>query len=176
MGRGWAWTRPVVAAVAIAVAGGALAGHASARAAAVGPSNTAPPLVTGSPAVGQTLTVSPGTWAGDVPISFAFQWEDCGTQPGCTAIPGATGTSYLVQPSDLGSSVVVSVTGSNDAGTAVALTSPTAACGPATRRSRSPSSGDAAPVAASPAPLSRVRSARPTRSPRPTPARSCRSS
>jgi hypothetical protein len=113
--------------VAIGVASGALAGHASARAAGVGPADATPPLVTGSPAVGQTLTAFAGTWTGDAPIAFAFQWQDCSAQPACTAIPGATGSTYLVQPSDLGSSLEVSVTAGNDAGTAVAVTSPTAA-------------------------------------------------
>src|SRR4051794_804239 len=42
------------------------------------PANTTPPLVTGTPRVGQTLTASTGGWTGTQPLSYAYQWRRCG--------------------------------------------------------------------------------------------------
>jgi glucose/arabinose dehydrogenase len=52
---------------------------------ASGPSNTAPPTITGTPQVGGTLTSSTGTWSGTAPITYARQWQRCTT---------GSGTSY----------------------------------------------------------------------------------
>jgi len=41
------------------------------------PVNTAPPTVTGTTQVGQTLTAAPGTWTGTPPISYGYQWQRC---------------------------------------------------------------------------------------------------
>jgi len=38
------------------------------------PANTAPPVVSGTPAVGSTLTVSKGTWDGSPAPTFTYQW------------------------------------------------------------------------------------------------------
>jgi len=57
------------------------AGSASANSAALPiaaarvPVNTSPPSLSGSPFVGQTLTVSPGTW--DPSASYSYQWQRC---------------------------------------------------------------------------------------------------
>ena len=39
------------------------------------PSNSAPPLISGTPAVGQVLTTSNGTWAGFPAPTFTYQWN-----------------------------------------------------------------------------------------------------
>lgn len=90
------------------------------------PRSTAPPIVSGSAEVGQTLTATTGTWAG-APMSFAPLWERC-DQVGasCTAISGATGPTYLVVEADVGSTLRVSITARNAVGTATARSAPTA--------------------------------------------------
>ncbi len=80
------------------------------------PSNTAPPTISGTPAVGETLTASPGTWTGTPAPTFAFvwQWED---SPGhWSPIAGATAGTYTVESSDGGHNIRVEVTGSNKLG------------------------------------------------------------
>ncbi|MDY0912829.1 hypothetical protein [Rathayibacter festucae] len=63
------------------------------------------PTVTGSAAIGGTLTANPGNW-GPAPVELAYQWKRNGT-----AIAGATGSSYVVTSADSGTALTVSVTG-----------------------------------------------------------------
>src|SRR5262249_8558662 len=74
--------------VALGFAGVGIAARSAA------PQNTAPPTISGTPAVGQTLTANPGSWSGTQPIQFKYQWYLCsafGFQ--CAKIVGATGTT-----------------------------------------------------------------------------------
>ncbi|WP_205471137.1 immune inhibitor A domain-containing protein [Nocardioides sp. SYSU D00038] len=67
---------------------------------------TSPASITGTPAVGQTLTaVAPDFWQDDV--STSYQWQVDGK-----AIWQATGETYVVQPGDAGKKIGVVVTGS----------------------------------------------------------------
>jgi RHS repeat-associated protein len=43
-----------------------------------GPSNLDAPSVSGTPSVGQTLSVTNGGWDGAGPITYGYQWERCG--------------------------------------------------------------------------------------------------
>jgi len=53
--------------------------------------NLTPPTIAGTPQAGQTLTASPGQWAG-APSSFAYQWSRCDANGGnCAPIAGAVG-------------------------------------------------------------------------------------
>jgi subtilisin family serine protease len=72
------------------------------------PVNTAPPVISGTPAVGSTLTATPGTWNVDG-LSFAYQWQANGAD-----IAGATGATYRVASGDQGKSITVVVTASKD--------------------------------------------------------------
>lgn len=74
------------------------------------------PLISGSPVVGATLSVSNGAWIND-PTTFAYTWESC-TAPnaGCTKV-GNDSNVYVVAESDVGRHIRVTVAGSNDAGT-----------------------------------------------------------
>jgi lysophospholipase L1-like esterase len=91
------------------------------------PANTAPPTISGSAQQGQTLTAAPGTWTNS-PTSYAYQWQDCDVSgAGCNAIGGATGSSYVLQASDVGDTVRVEVTAANAGGfSAPADSAPTA--------------------------------------------------
>jgi hypothetical protein len=99
-----------------------LAGTAAATSApaAVGMlTNMTPPGITGTAQQGQTLTVVPGVWnAASVPTTY--QWKDCALT--CTAIPNATGQSYVLQPSDVGQVIVVD----ESIGPVIASSTPTA--------------------------------------------------
>jgi hypothetical protein len=89
------------------------------------PRSTVPPEVAGTPAVGQTLTATTGTWRGS-PSSFAYQWQRCDSAgASCVAVTGATGQSYLLADADTGSRMRVSVSARNAIGSATAASAPT---------------------------------------------------
>lgn len=71
---------------------------------AAGPANTTPPVLTGTPEVGQTLTVDPGTWTPE-PSSYAYAWYR-----GTTLIEGAEAATYTVTAGDAGLEVRALVT------------------------------------------------------------------
>jgi len=88
----------------------------------------APGAPTGDVVVGDTLAVGTGSWNGTPTITFGYQWQDCdSTGTVCTPIMGATGPTYTVQPSDVGSTLVVAVTAGNGGGSASVTTPPTVA-------------------------------------------------
>jgi hypothetical protein len=75
-----------------------------------------PPTISGNPQVGGTLTASTGTWSNQ-PTDYTYQWDRClnGT---CTAIDGATGSTYNPVSADLGNTLFVYVAGAVYPGTA----------------------------------------------------------
>lgn len=85
------------------------------------PVNTALPVITGAPIVGQVLTASAGVWTG-APTGFAFQWQRNGA-----AIAGATSAAYALVSADIGAAIRVQVTATNAAGAAAAISAATAA-------------------------------------------------
>jgi hypothetical protein len=91
------------------------------------PANTSAPTISGSTAVGATLTASPGSWSGTQPISYAYQWRRCDPAGGsCADVAGATAQTYALGDADAGATMRVSVTGSNTAGSATATSAQTA--------------------------------------------------
>ena len=91
------------------------------------PAATTAPSISGSPNSGKTITVSNGTWTG-TPASYAYQWKRCDAGgSSCTAIQGETASSYVVQDSDVGSTLRATVTATGPGGT----TSATSAAGTA---------------------------------------------
>jgi hypothetical protein len=59
------------------------------------------PVISGSPAVGATLSVSPGTWVSSSPITYTYQWTRCQAGgPACTPIANAKRPTYTVTPAD----------------------------------------------------------------------------
>src|SRR5205085_488865 len=102
---------------------------AESRAGALGPApasapaSVAAPSLTGSAAVGQTVTVSPGSWSGSPPPSFTYQWLECDSGGGsCQPISGATNSGYTVTAADVGFTLEALVTAANSAGSAAAAT------------------------------------------------------
>jgi hypothetical protein len=90
------------------------------------PANLTPPTISGSAQDGSTLTASTGSWSG-TPTAYAYQWERCDSGgANCGGISGATFSSYLAQPADVGSTLVAVVTASNSAGSASAAAAPSA--------------------------------------------------
>jgi subtilisin family serine protease len=80
------------------------------------PVNTGAPAISGTAKTGQTLTASAGSWT-ESPTSYAYQWQRCDTSgANCGAIEGATGATYVVKSTDIGSTLRVAVTASNSAG------------------------------------------------------------
>jgi len=82
------------------------------------PANNALPVISGTPALGQTLTCSNGTWSGSTPQNYTYKWLRDGT-----AIGGATGTSYTVAAGDAGHQLACVVTAANLAATTASATS-----------------------------------------------------
>lgn len=98
---------------------------------ATAPSSSAAPelLVAGAPATvvhpGETVEATTGTWTGTEPIDYSYSWEDCNAEGAeCSAIGGATSSSYVPLARDAGHSLVVLVTAGNAGGEAPARSLP----------------------------------------------------
>src|ERR1051325_11266874 len=107
-------TRHLTAAIA------AIAGARLLASCALGtpPSNTAPPTISGTTTVGQTLTASNGTWSNS-PTSFAYQWLRCnGGGNNCAAVANGTQQTYTLVGADAGHTLRVKVTATNADGSA----------------------------------------------------------
>ena len=71
------------------------------------PVNTAAPAIAGIAETGQTLTRAPGGWTNS-PTTTGTQWQRCNASgTGCAAIAGATGQTYTLTASDVGSTIRV---------------------------------------------------------------------
>ena len=93
-----------------------------------GPTNSDPPTITGTAAVGQVLTCNPGTWSG-TGITYAYAWKRDGA-----AIDGAGAQTYTVVAADNGKALTCAVTATNASGsrtvTSAAVTVGGAGTGP----------------------------------------------
>jgi hypothetical protein len=86
------------------------------------PESTAAPEVSGTPAVGESLNCSTGTWSGSPTPTFTYQWvRDEGV--GETIIESATASTYTVASEDEGHTLACKVTATNSAGSASKLSS-----------------------------------------------------
>ncbi len=68
--------------------------------------NTGLPTISGSPAPGNVLQATNGTWTPPDGLSFSYQWFDGGL------VPISTTSSYQVQAGDIGKQITVQVTAS----------------------------------------------------------------
>ena len=95
--------------------------------AAGAPANSSLPTIAGTPDEGRTLTADPGTWTGSQPLEFSYRWQRCSeTGASCVESMGATAQTYTLGVADVGSTIRVAVTASNEAGSDTAVSSPTA--------------------------------------------------
>ena len=91
------------------------------------PASTSPPAISGSATVGTTLTATTGSWVGDQPITFSYQWVECDKSGNsCKSIGQATRESYKLTQAEVGSTVRVKVTAKNTRGKASASSVQTA--------------------------------------------------
>lgn len=81
------------------------------------PQNLTPPSITGTPAVGGTLTAVTGSWTAS-PTGYLYQWNKNNIP-----IPSATASTYSVVLGDAGSTISVTVTASNLNGESLPVTS-----------------------------------------------------
>lgn len=89
------------------------------------PANTVAPAITGTAEVGETLTVTNGTWNGTPAPTYARQWY-ADDEP----IEGADGLTYVLTEDEEGAVITVVVTATNAAGSAQATSNATAAVAP----------------------------------------------
>ena len=93
-------------------------------------SNTVAPSLSGTPTKGSSLTGNAGTWIGTPAPTIAYSWYRCDSevsaavelQDGCTAIAGATMSSYRLTDSDLEKYIVFGATGTNAGRSLLVLT------------------------------------------------------
>lgn len=75
------------------------------------PINTVAALITGTPEVGQVLTLDKGTWTGNPVPTFTYTWSVDGME-----VAGETASTYTIRPEDEGFDVAGTVTASNSQG------------------------------------------------------------
>ena len=115
---------------------------------ASGPATATRPVVTGTLQQGKQLTGTPGSWAGNGTITYAYQWYRCSAAGArCSSIHGATSAKVMLGKKDVGSTLGLTVRATDATGTAVAYSSlagivapPAAATAPT---AQPPISGDA---------------------------------
>ncbi len=96
-----------------------LTSAATAAVANVNDTPTGAVTITGTATQGETLTAVTDTIAdADGLGTFSYQWKRDGT-----AIPGATGSTYVLAQADVGAAITVTVSWTDDGGTAESLTS-----------------------------------------------------
>lgn len=94
--------------------------------AALLPSNTALPSISGLLKTGQLLSASNGGWSGTAPITFGYQWQLCNVLGGgCANIAKATSSTFLLGLLDVGGTLRVVVTATNAAGSTPATSAAT---------------------------------------------------
>jgi hypothetical protein len=97
---------------------------------AIAPRNTATPQITPGPGavVDTPLTLTAGVWSGSTPLAMKYDWRRCnppGEISSCVSIIGATTATYTPNIGDIGFTLRVWITGSNVAGSDVAITNHT---------------------------------------------------
>src|SRR4051812_4808851 len=72
------------------------------------PANSSPPTITGAATVGTTLASTTGSWVGDQPITYSYQWLQCDPSGNsCAALAGEISSSYKLAQKQVGFTVRV---------------------------------------------------------------------
>jgi hypothetical protein len=111
----------------LALVGSALVAGAGSAARTSAPGNTSLPKIQGTAEEGETLTATAGSWSGSQPITFKGQWKQCAKNgTGCAAILGATDADYKLRTEDVGHTIRITVTATNNDGSSQATSQATA--------------------------------------------------
>ena len=97
-----------------AVAAGAAVTSSPAAIVGAAPVNETAPAISGTAHVGRKLTTDLGTWLGD-PASYTIRWVRCydDGEQACSEIPGATASTYTIQPADNNREILLRVIAAN---------------------------------------------------------------
>jgi hypothetical protein len=95
------------------------------KAPAQAPKNTKEPFITGTAQEGQTLKADPGSWSGNKPIQFAYRWRRCDAKGGDCQNTGIASQTYALGTDDVGHTLRVLVTASNNIGSSAAISNAT---------------------------------------------------
>ena len=79
------------------------------------PLNTVAPVISGSSAIGSTLSSTTGTWTGTPTITYSYQWKRAGVD-----IVGETNSTYVLVVADYNVAITCVVTATNAFGSASA--------------------------------------------------------
>jgi hypothetical protein len=90
------------------------------------PSAATSPLVGGTAGIGRQLTANVGSYDGDAPIKTQFTWQRCdATGEACHVIPKAKKVTYFPTAKDVGYTLRITVTATNDYGKTTVQSTPT---------------------------------------------------
>ncbi|MBS1675831.1 MAG: hypothetical protein JST08_00455 [Actinobacteria bacterium] len=87
------------------------------------PGNTVPPVISGTPKAGETLTATKGSWT-EEPTAFSYRWEVCFSTGACLVRQDSASASYLVRGADADHQIKLTVTASNGFGSSSAGATP----------------------------------------------------
>ncbi len=94
--------------------------------ASAAPVNSSPPSIAGKTKDGGKLKASAGTWSGQRPITYAYQWTRCdGFGNACEDIASARSRVYKVVSKDVGHAIRVLVTATDATGSSTEMSAPT---------------------------------------------------
>jgi hypothetical protein len=89
------------------------------------PVNSSPPMITGTPEQGKTLTGNRGTWDNN-PTDYTYSWLRCNKGGGkCPTIGGANSLTYTLKSADVGHTLRFRVVAKNADGKTTADSAPT---------------------------------------------------
>ena len=111
--------------LALVIGLGVLAGAGAASSSAE-PLNTSPPMISGTPQEGKTLTGTKGTWSNS-PTRYQYYWRRCNTSGGsCSNISGARDNTYTPTSTDVNHTIRLRVRARNADGSTYASSASTA--------------------------------------------------
>jgi hypothetical protein len=93
------------------------------------PVNSAAPTISGTAREGSVLAASSGSWKGSQPITFAYQWLRCSSRGGGCSTTSAKGRTVTLSSAEVGKTLRVRVTATNNGGSSSVLSAASAVVG-----------------------------------------------